>query len=187
MAGLDPIARHRRPASRRREMRVERLESRHLMTGGTVVQSGGLVTVMPALTGPNTAVVSYQNVNGANMLDVNLNGRDNYFSLLQVGFVYYRGSGASGAQTFQNNTSLHTIAWGGSGTNLFVSSSGQDDFYGGSGTNTFDAGSGDDVLFGGTGTNVFNENATGSGLIIEVGSSNTINVPPGATGHYQIE
>jgi hypothetical protein len=68
-----------------------------------------------------------------------------------------------------------------------VSSIAQDDFYGGSGSNTFDAGSGYDVLVGGTGTNVFNENATGSGVIVEVGSHNTINVPPGGNGNYQIQ
>jgi len=47
-------------------------------------------------------------------------------------------------------------------------------------------GSGYDVLIGGAGANVFNENATGSGLIVEVGSQNTINVPPGASGSYHV-
>jgi Ca2+-binding RTX toxin-like protein len=182
----DQIGGRHKARSRRLEARVEGLESRNLMTGGSVVQTGGLVTVTPATIGPNTAIVSYQNVKGTTMLDVNLNGSDNYFSLAQVGFVYYMGSGVSGAQTFQNSTSLHSVAWGGSGTNLFESSAGQDEFFGGSGINTFDAGSGYDVLIGGTGTNVFNENATGSGLIVEVGSQNTINVPPGATGSYQV-
>jgi hypothetical protein len=42
------------------------------------------------------------------------------------------------------------------------------------------------VLIGGTGPNVFNENATGSGEIIEVGDSNTLTVPQGSSGSYQL-
>ena len=179
------VFRDQKAKSRRLEARVEGLESRNLMTAASIVEVPGLVTVTPASTGPSTAIVSYQNVNGTTMLDVNLNGSDHYFSLTQVGFVYYMGSGSSGAQTFENDTSLHTVAWGGSGTNLFESNgNGQDEFYGGSGSNTFDAGSGYDVLIGGTGSNVFNESATGSGVILELGSENTINIPPGSCGGY---
>jgi Ca2+-binding RTX toxin-like protein len=157
------------------------------LTWGSVVQVGGLVTVTPASSGPNVAIVSYQNVNGTTALNVNLNGNNFDFSLSQVGFVYYEGSGVGGSQTFQNTTSLHTVAWGGSGTNLFESSgNAEDEFFGGSGSNTFDAGSGFDVLIGGSGPNTFNESLTGSGLILEVGSSNTINVPAGATGQYYV-
>jgi Ca2+-binding RTX toxin-like protein len=187
--GIDrahPVNRDHKMRSRRLQALVECLESRDLMTGGSVVQSGALVTVTPAPTGPNTAVVSYQNHQGTTMLDVNLNGTDNFYSLSQVGFVYYLGSGASGAQTFQDNTSLHVVAYGGSGTNLFEGGSGQDDFYGGSGSNTFDAGSGYDFLIGGVGANVFNENSTGSGLIMGVGNNNTINGPTVASESYMI-
>jgi Ca2+-binding RTX toxin-like protein len=184
MAQPRPFARGRKTCSRRLEARVEGLERRNLMAGGSVVQSGGLVTVTPAPTGPNTAIVSYQNVGGTTMLDVNLNGSDNYFSLAQVGFVYYMGTGVSGNQTFENETSLHTVAWGGSGSNLFVSTSGADEFFGGSGNNTFVAGTGYDVLVAGNGGNVFDENAAGSGFILEGGSSDTINAPAGASANY---
>jgi hypothetical protein len=151
-----------------------------------VVQNGLLVNVTPSPVGPNSATVSYQNVGGAKMLDVNLNGTDHYFKPGQVGFVYYLGSTTAGAQTFQNLTSLHTVAWGGSGTNLFVSTAGPDEFFGGSGTNVFYAGSGYDVLEGGSGVNIYNESASGSGVIAEVGSNNTINVPSAQTGSYRI-
>ena len=98
-----------------------------------------------------------------------------------------RGSSAAGPQTFQNTTNLHTMAWGGSGPNVFISSgTGQDDFYGGSGSNTFYAGSGFDEFIGGTGPNVYNESTTGSGVIFEEGSSNTIASTAGSTGTYQI-
>ena len=156
------------------------------MTAGSVVLNSGLVTVTPSSTGSNIAVVSYQNVSGTTMLDVNLNGANNYFSPSKAGFVYYMGSGVSGAQTFENETSLHTSAWGGTGTNVFMGGTGQDNFFGGSGSNTFDAGSGFDELIGGSGPNVFNENATGSGVIVESGSQNTIDVPAGSSGNYQI-
>jgi Ca2+-binding RTX toxin-like protein len=180
--------RDHKTAERRREFRVEALEARNLLTtAGSVVQSGSLVTINPATTGTNVAVVSYQNVKGTNMLNVNLNGSNYDFSLSQVGFVYYEGSSISGAQTFQNLTSLHTVAWGGSGTNHFESGgNAQDEFFGGSGTNTFDAGTGFDVFFGGSGANTYNESLTGSGEIIESGTSNIINVPPGATGTYYV-
>ena len=161
VSGASQVGRNHKPASRRLGARVEGLESRSLMTGGSVVQSGGLVTVTPASAGANTAIVSYQSVKGTTMLDVNLNGTDHDFSLSQVGFVYYMGSGVSGSQTFANTTGLHTVAWGGSGTNLFVGGTGQDIFFGGSGANTFDAGSGFDELVGGNGGNVFNERLDG--------------------------
>ena len=179
-------ARKQRAKARGFDVRVDRLECRDLMAGGSVVLSGGLVTVTPSSIGPNTAIVSYQNVNGTTKLDVNLNGVNNYFGLNAVGFVYYRGSGISGAQTFENETGLHTVAWGGSGPNLFVSTTANDEFFGGSGTNTFDAGTGIDWLVGGSGANVFNENALGSGEIIKAGSNNTVNVPPSSTGTYYV-
>ena len=179
-----PVGRVQRARSRRLVARVEDLERRNLMAAGSVVQSGGLVTVNPSSTGPNTAIVSCKNVGGTTMLDVNLNGSDNYFSLAQVGFVYYMGSSVSGAQTFENETSLHTVAWGGSGTNLFVSTTGPDEFFGGSGDNTFVAGTGYDVLVAGSGNNVFDENSAGTGFILEAGSSDTINAPPGSSGGY---
>ena len=167
-------------------VKVESLEGRHLLSGGSVVQSGALVTITPALVGPNVAIVSYQAHNGVKMVDVNLNGVNNYFSMSQVAFVYYEGWGSSGAQTFLDSTSLHTVAWGGSGPNLFQGGSGQDDFFGGSGSNTFDAGTGFDLLAGGTGANVFNANAAGSGEIVPVGTLNTINMPPSVAGQYLI-
>ena len=176
--------RGRKAWSRRLEAGVEGLERRNLMAAGSVLQSGVLVTVTPAPTGPNTAIVSYQNVRGTTMLDVNLNGTDNYFSLAHVAFVYYMGTGASGNQTFENETSLHTVAWGGSGSNLFVSTSGADEFFGGAGHNTFVAGTGYDVLVGGNGANVFDENSAGRGFILEAGSGNTISAPPGSSGGY---
>ena len=179
--------RYHKSTSRRLVARLEGLESRNLMAAGSVVQSGGLVTVTPASSGANVAIVSYQNVKGTVELDVNLNGNNFYFSLSQVGFVYYEGSGVGGSQTFQNTTSLHTIAWGGSGTNLVESSgNAEDEFFGGSGTNTFDAGSGFDMFIGGSGSNTFNESLTGSGAMLEVGANNTVNAPSGATGNYNV-
>jgi Ca2+-binding RTX toxin-like protein len=174
----DQLGRDDKARSRRLEAMVEGLEGRQLLTGGSVVQSGALVTITPASVGPNVAIVSYQSHNGGTMLDVNLNGTDNFFSLSQISFVYYEGSGISGAQTFKDSTSLHSVAWGGSGNNLFQGGSGQDDFFGGSGSNTLVAGSGYDLLIGGNGVNVFNENATGLGEIL--------NVPPGAAGQYTV-
>ncbi len=178
---------HPKARSRRVEAAVEGLESRALMTAGSITASGATAIITPASVGANVAIVSIQNVGGSTMLDVNLNGLDNYFAMGKVGFVYYEGAGVSGSQTFVNNTSLHTVAWGGGGANLFESNGGaQDEFFGGAGSNTFDAGTGFDIFFGGTGSNTYNENATGSGEIFRAGGQNIINVPPGATGHYYV-
>lgn len=179
--------RKQRPKPRRFDARVDRLEGRDLMAGGSVVLTPGLVTITPSSTGPNVAIVSYQNVSGTRELDVNLNGVNHYFGLSAVGFVYYEGSSVSVRYTFENETGLHTVAWGGSGANLFVGTTGNDDFFGGSGMNTFDPGSGFDMLIGGSGPNVFNESILGSGQILEFGSSNTVNVPPNSTGGYYVD
>ena len=89
--------RKQRPKPRRFDARVDRLEGRDLMAGGSVVLTPGLVTITPSSTGPNVAIVSYQNVSGTRELDVNLNGVNHYFGLSAVGFVYYEGSSVSGA------------------------------------------------------------------------------------------
>jgi Ca2+-binding RTX toxin-like protein len=176
----------RRSRSCRPVVSVDGLERRELLTGGSVFGAGAFVLVTPASTGPNTTVVSYQQVNGTTMLDVNLNGIDQYFNASQVASVFYLGNSASGLQTFEDSTNLNVIALGGSGTNVFQGGAGNDMFIGGSGNNTFDAGTGFDTMVGGAGTNVFNENAAGLGVIHESGSSNSINVPPNQTGVYVI-
>lgn len=165
---------------------VDGLERRELLTGGSVVDAGPFVLVTPASTGPNTTVVSYQQHNGTTMLDVNLNGIDQYFNAFQATSLYYLGSSASGDQTFEDNTRLNVIALGGSGTNVFEGGAGNDTFIGGSGSNTFDAGTGFDIMVGGPGASVFNESATGSGVIEECGGFNSINAPPNQTGSYMI-
>lgn len=185
MSRIDRANRNRTARPHRPDARVECLETRDLMTA-MVAQMGAAVSVTPASTGPSTTLVSYVQHAGVTMLDVNLNGQDHYFSASQIKFVFYWGSGSSGAQTFEDATSLNVSAFGGSGTNVFQGGAGQDDFYGGSGSNTFDAGSGCDQLVGGNGPNVFNENVTGSGEILKVGAQNTINVPPDAVGAYTI-
>jgi Ca2+-binding RTX toxin-like protein len=165
---------------------VEGLERRELLTGGSVAGAGSFVLVTPASTGPNTTVVSYQQHSGTTMLDVNLNGIDQYFSASQVTSLYYLGNSASGSQTFQDSTRLTVTALGGSGSNVFQGGSGNDTFIGGSGSNTFNAGTGFDMMEGGSGSNVFDENASGSGVIEENGTSDTINVPAGRAGNYVI-
>src|SRR5262249_53371818 len=155
---------------------------------GSVSLSAGVVTVMPDSTvSQNAAVVSYHNVQGVGtMLDVNLNGVDYDFAPGSVQRVIYSGCNTGGTQLFTNNTNINTTAVGGSGSNTFTGGSGIDIFVGGSGSNTLNGGTGYSILIGGLGTasNTYNESATGSGMIITEGSSNTIDPPDGATGHY---
>jgi Ca2+-binding RTX toxin-like protein len=181
--GADGVGRDRKVQPRRLQPSVDGLETRALMTGGgSVALSGAEVVVTPAPTGPNTVMISYQQVGGVNKLDVNLNGSNNDFSIAQVGLVYFDGVGLSGNDTFTNTTSVTTMALGGSGTNVFTGGSGVDIFVGGSGSNTFYAGSGYDILIGGAGPNVFNLNSKGSGMV-EDSPTDTIN---GSTANYLV-
>lgn len=176
----------RKSRPRRSEMCVEGLERREMLTGGSVWGSGAMVYVVPPTSGPTTTTVSYQTQNGTKMVDVNLDGTDHYFNASKFTSVEYLGNHATGSQTFIDSTSLQVTAIGGSGANHFDGGAGYDVFIGGLGPNTFDAGTGFNVLRGGYGANTFNENASGSGIIMECGFSNTINVPPGGGGNYII-
>jgi len=181
----DRVGRDRKSQQRRLQPSVDGLERRDLMAvlGGSVSLIGTLAVVTPAPTGSNTAIVSNQQVSGTAMVDVNLNGVDHYFTPAQVSVVEFVGQNTSSDETFQNNTGLVSIAFGGSGNNHFVGGSTLDVFYGGSGSNTFDAGTGYTSMQGGTGTNVFNESLTGSGIIMIQGGTNTIN---GHNGNYLV-
>ena len=179
-------ARERRARQRCFHTRVERLEDRNLMAGGSVVLAAGLVTITPASTGPNTAIVSYQNVSGTKMLDVSLNGSSHYFGVATVGFVYYEGSGVSAhrllkmkpASTRSRGAALARISsWAPPATTTFSAARAPTRSTRAAELTCSSAA---------RATNVFNENAAGTGDIIEVGSSNTVNVPPGSTGTYYI-
>ncbi len=167
-------------------MAVESLETRNLLTGGSVVQTGALVTITPAPGGPNSAVVSYASVAGVTKLDVNLNGVDYFFNPSQIGAVYYEGSGLTGNQSFANSARVEGVAWGGVGSNNFVGGPALNEFYGGAGPDTFNAGTGFTYMLGGVASNTFVESQTGSGEIVEEGNQNTIVVPPGQSGHYVV-
>jgi Ca2+-binding RTX toxin-like protein len=176
------IGRERQARSRRLQPSVDGLETRALLAG-SVIQSGCVVSVVPDATlHQNTAIVSYQTVGAAPKVDVQLNGVDNLFDRSSVSMVFFNGYGIASDMTFENDTYLLTVAYGGSGNNTFTGGSGTDEFIGGSGTNTFNAGTGFDILAGGSGTNVYNGSATGSGIILQAGSSNTINDP----GSYMV-
>jgi Ca2+-binding RTX toxin-like protein len=184
----DRVGRNPKARPRRLEPSVDGLERRELLTGGAVAQSGGEVIVTPAPTGPNTVTISYHSEGSSGTaIDVNLNGTNNYFGIGTpwVGTVVFNGKGLTGAVTFTNQTDVTAVAVGGSGTNTFNGGSGVDEFIGGSGSNTFNAGSGYDILVGGSGTNVFDVSSTGSGIVDESGSQNTITDPPSSTGSYQ--
>jgi Ca2+-binding RTX toxin-like protein len=186
IVGAKQLGRNQKARPRRLQPGVDSLERREVLTGGgSVVQSGLLVTITPdASATSNTAIVSNKTVNGAPRIDVQLNGVDNYFAPGSIIAVNYMGSGASGTQLFENDTNLVSYGVGGSGHNTFVGGSNLDAFVGGSGTNTFDAGTGVDAMVGGTGTNVFNESATGRGFIYTDSGNDVVNTPTGAAGRY---
>jgi hypothetical protein len=185
----DRVARDRKAKSRRLQPSVDGLESRNLLSlvPGVTLSAGVLTIVPDATVTNNTAVVSYLTVGGVNYLDVSLNGNHTgtQFQLRQVGSVSFQGSGFSVNETFQNKTGVSTNAHGGSGHNTFIGGLGQDVFYGGSGVNILDAGTGYDVLVGGSGSNTYNA-LTGSGLIIERGSTTSVNDPPNANGSWTV-
>jgi Ca2+-binding RTX toxin-like protein len=182
IVGVGQVGRDRKARPRRLQPSVDGLERRDLLTG-SVTLSAGVVTVLPdSAARQNTAIVANGTGTHAGQLDIQLNGTDNYFAAGSVMMVFFDGYGLNTDVTFQNNTSVTTIAYGGNGTNVFSGGSGVDEFIGGSGSNTFNAGTGFDILAGGSGTNVYNE-SSGSGMIFEVGSHNTIH---GGTGSYSV-
>jgi Ca2+-binding RTX toxin-like protein len=193
IVGAGRVGRDRKAQPRRLQPGVDGLETRALLTGGSITLQGSAVIVAPdAAVTNNTVTVSYQRSgNSVTGVDVDLNhGQadeiNRVFTPGTITMVYFDGSSIGGNETFTNNTSIFSAAYGGSGINTFNGGSGMDEFVGGTGTNTFNAGTGFDILIGGYGNNIYNESATGSGFVLEVGSHNTVNDPIGGTGSYQV-
>jgi Ca2+-binding RTX toxin-like protein len=164
------------------------LEPKCLLSGATVQLQGVAVVITPVPNIPTTVTITTSVPN--NQVDVAVNGVNNYFPLNPhtVSEVYMDGSAMTAGITWNNFTPITAVVYGGAGMNIFHGGSGTDEFVGGTGVNEFDAGPGYDLLNGGTGINIYNESTTGSGIIFEVGppADNTVNVPHGATGTYQI-
>ena len=155
-------------------------------TSGVTNATGVVVITPDPLASINTAIVSYEMLNGVLNTVVNLNGVGTYFNDRQVGLISFDCTGLTGAMMFRNNTGHSVSVRGGFGSNHFIAGPGQNVFYGGFGTNTFDGGTGYTLMVGGLGTNVFNESFTGSGLILKRGTNNTVNRPANSTGYYTV-
>lgn len=125
---------HRDRAHRqvRREVRLESLETRNLLSGGAAgtvpagisVQNGELCIVGTLHSG-NVASVSIDKTT-KNLL-VTLNGSSVEFSQSQVSWVAYE-SGAGGHDTFTNDTSLYSLDYGYGGGNTFNGGTGMSEY-----------------------------------------------------------
>jgi hypothetical protein len=139
LSGLISIARHARPR-RSPAFRLERLENRDLLAAvaGVSLTYGNLEIQAPK-PGGNTAAVAIDPVN--HNIKVTLNGLSEEFTSSQVYNITYVG-GASGGDTFVDNTSLVSLDYGYGGNNNFTGGSGYNYvfFYGNN--NTFNGAAG---------------------------------------------
>jgi hypothetical protein len=153
MSRLSRPVQHRVPAARRRPaIRLEMLESRDLMTGiaGVSLMYGNLEIQAPK-PGGNVAAVTIDPLN--QNVKVTLNGQSAEFASSLVYNITYVG-GASGGDTFVDNTSLVSLDYGYGGHNNFTGGSTFNYvfFYGNYNTFNAVAGSVNDVFEnGGTG------------------------------------
>ena len=157
-------ARQERSPHLRRRSRIdlESLESRDLMTSipGVSVYCGNLAIVAPLHSG-NQASVSIDTTNH-NYVKVALNGQSKEFAPNLVTSVTYEG-GYGGKDTFANDTNLVTLAYGFGSGNAYTGSSGCNYVY-----------------FWGT-NNTYNAQAGSLSDVFEIGGTDTINNPDGAT------
>jgi Ca2+-binding RTX toxin-like protein len=165
---------------RKFEARVEQMEGRVVLTGGsgaTIALQGSMIEILGTNLG-DTGSVSL--VHGSYEVKVsNSQGSDDdLFPASGVSSVEF--VGGSGTNTFANATSLMGYLYGGSGSNTFTGGSGMDVLVAsGSGLNVLNAGSGDEILIAsGGGTNILNGGAGFDEMVSEAGS-NTFNAGSG--------
>jgi hypothetical protein len=164
--GLIPRASHtrqeQRPIRRRRSpMVLETLENRNLLSiAGVGVAWGNLSIQAPAGSHGNAATVSIDPSN--HNVKVSFNGQWEEFSGKLVTSITYLG-GSGGGDTFTNNTNLVSLDYAFGQHNNFT---------GGTGFNY--------VYFFGS-NNTYNAKAGSCSDVFEIGNSETINNPDGAT------
>ena len=134
----EPKAPLARAASRslRPRIELEALEGRDLLSiAGITLQYGNLAITAPKSSG-NVAQVWIDP--STHNLAVSLNGQSEQFAASSVANITYKG-GASGGDTFVNNTGLTTLAWGYGGQNQFTGGTGYNYVYFFGNNNTFTA------------------------------------------------
>ena len=147
----EPQAHIARAAARSRRPRIEleALERRDLLSiAGITLQYGNLAITAPKSSGNAAQVwIDASNHNVA----VSLNGKSEEFAPSTVWSITYKG-GASGSDTFVNNTSLTALAYGYGGKNQYTGGTGYDYVYFFGNNNTYTAQGGVTDVWEGHGT-----------------------------------
>jgi hypothetical protein len=133
-------SRNRRAAGRRNSsMVLETLEGRGLMSVAGVALSYGNLSITAPLSSHNVAAVSIDPAN--HDVKVSVNGQSEEFSASLVTSITYIGS-YGGGDTFQDNTSLTSLAYAYGSGNTFTGGTGYNYFYFYYGNNSYTAQSG---------------------------------------------
>jgi hypothetical protein len=121
---------------RRSRIELEALESRNLLSIAGVTLMFGNLAITATKSSGNAAQVSIDS--STHNVAVSFNGQSEEFTAAQVSSITYKG-GASGGDTFVNNTSLTSLAWGYGGGNHFTGGTGFNYTYFFGNHNTFTA------------------------------------------------
>jgi Ca2+-binding RTX toxin-like protein len=157
MSPLFAVLQRRRPAAHKPKtctLRVEELEDRQLLSGGTATLRGG-VLILRGTPGSDRVVIRFGN---PGQIDIVSGPREKSLPLAAVTRIVARGFG--GNDYFENSTAIPGYIDGGSGNDTIIGGSGNDTILGGPGNDRLVAGWGDDVVYGGKGTNTLGQQAT---------------------------
>jgi Ca2+-binding RTX toxin-like protein len=156
----------------RRHLQVEELMPRALPSGGTVtLSSSGLLSII-GTPHNDTATVSVSTYNPSR-LKVVLDGTTHTFNRSAVKSIFF--DGKAGNDTFINNTSISSVAYGGVGNDKLIGGSGKDILLGGLGNDTIVGRSGNDYIDGGLGDDTDNGGAGDDIVNDDNGNDNEMN------------
>ncbi|MFM7148862.1 MAG: calcium-binding protein [Gemmataceae bacterium] len=125
-----------------RRLHLENFEARNLPSSGPVLIDNGEKLLIMGTTGPDVAQVDLVN----NQLEIQFNGQSFQFSSVGVKHIIFKGY--AGDDSFTNNTSLTSAAFGGPGKDTLIGGSSRDVLDGGDGDDSLDGREGNDGLNG---------------------------------------
>ena len=129
-----------------RNLVIESLEGRRLLAGVPHLDVKGTL-IIDGTSGDDKVDVGYSF--GRKTVNVQIKGNVYKFSTDQVKKITF--AGYEGDDVFKNNTSIPSVADGGSGNDTLNGGSGRDTLNGGAGADTLEGTDGDDELIGGSG------------------------------------
>lgn len=127
------------------DRQVERLESRRLLSANVELSEGVL-----RILGMNQADSALVETVSGTQVRVTLNSQESSFPARSVASIFFHGRG--GADHFENQTDIPTLAVGGPGADTLIGGSGDDLLSGKTGSDVLIGGDGNDTLHGAAGS-----------------------------------